>query len=128
MAKVQSARNLEIKSYVKRNIGFFQSADFQNNDSDVAYAIEAAADAGAAAGAREATGGVPAELAAAETSCRTAQTSAAYAIAHYWRGCSTTSIASMYCHYILTNLRERSDWPELPRQNRIAEYNYIQYI
>jgi len=80
---------------LRGNIDFFQSADVQNSDADVAHAVEAAADARAAAGAREATGGIPAELAAAEASCRAAQTSAAYAVAHCRRGCATASITSM---------------------------------
>lgn len=89
------------------NIGFFQSADVQNSDADVAHAIEAAADARAAAGAREATGGIPTELAAAEASCRTTQTSAAYAVAHYRRGCSAASITSMRRLRTMSDLRSR---------------------
>lgn len=95
MAKVRVEREVLDKVLREGNIGFFQSADVQNSDADVAHAIETAADARAAAGAREATGGIPAELAAAEASCCTAQTSAAYAVAHYRRGCSTASITSM---------------------------------
>lgn len=83
-----------------------QPADVQNCDADVAHAIEAAADAGAAAGAREATGGIPAELAAAATSCRVTQTSAAYATADDRRGCSAASIASM-CPRLLRVARHR---------------------
>lgn len=102
------------------NIDFFQSADVQNSNANVAHAIEAAADARAAAGAREATGRIPAELAAAEASCRTAQTSAAYTVAHYRRGCSTASITSMCRLRTSFDLYDRDQIARAKYSNRIT--------